>query len=52
MDQMRLSQEEIHRFMESRKKIPGILSRESGIIIEIIRSLQDVPFEAFTAEQP
>jgi HTH-type transcriptional regulator / antitoxin HigA len=52
MDQMGLSQEEIQSFMESRKKIPEILSRESGISIEIIKSLQDIPFEAFTAEQP
>jgi HTH-type transcriptional regulator / antitoxin HigA len=50
MDQTGLSQEEIRRFMEFRKRIPEILSRESGISIEIIKSLQDIPFEAFTAD--
>jgi len=51
MDQMGLSEEEISRFMDSRKKVPEILSRESGLSLEIIRSLQDIPFEAFTTEQ-
>jgi HTH-type transcriptional regulator / antitoxin HigA len=51
MDQMGLSEEEIRRFMESRKKVPEILSRETGLSLEIIRSLEDIPFEAFTAEQ-
>jgi HTH-type transcriptional regulator / antitoxin HigA len=50
MDQMGLSQEEIQRFMEFRRKIPEILSRESGISIEIIKSLRGIPFEAFTAD--
>ncbi|MEW6138253.1 MAG: hypothetical protein AB1733_08480 [Thermodesulfobacteriota bacterium] len=52
MDQMGLSQEQMDRFMEFRKKIPEMLSRESGLSIEIIKSLQDIPFAAFTAEQP
>ena|GEM_PF-363254 len=52
MDQMGLSQEDIKRFMESRKKVPEILSRESGLSIEVIKSLQDIPFEAFTADSP
>ncbi len=50
MDQMGLSEEEIRRFVESGKKIPEILSRESGISIEIIKSLQDIPLEAFTKD--
>jgi HTH-type transcriptional regulator / antitoxin HigA len=50
MDQMRLSSEEIDRFMKSRKKVPEILSRESGLSIEVIKSLQDIPLEALTAE--
>jgi HTH-type transcriptional regulator / antitoxin HigA len=50
MDQMGLSQEEIRRFVEFRKRIPEILSRESGISIEIIKSLRGIPFEAFTAD--
>lgn len=52
MDQMGLSQEEIRRFMKSRKKVPELLSRESGLSIDIIKRLQDIPFEAFTSEQP
>jgi HTH-type transcriptional regulator / antitoxin HigA len=52
MDQMGLSQEEIKRFMASRKKVPELLSRESGLSIEMIKCLQDIPFEAFTVEQP
>jgi HTH-type transcriptional regulator / antitoxin HigA len=52
MDQMGLSQEQIDRFMQTRKRIPEILSRESGLSIEIIKSLEDIPFEAFTADQP
>lgn len=50
MDQLGLNEEEIRRFMESRRKVPEILSRESGLSLEIIRSLQDIPLEAFTAE--
>jgi hypothetical protein len=51
MDQMGLSQEQIDRFMQTRKKIPEFISRgESGLSIEIIWSLEDIPFEAFTAE--
>ncbi len=50
MDQMGLKPEEIQRFMDSRKKIPEILSRESGLSVEVIKSLQDIPFEAFTAD--
>jgi HTH-type transcriptional regulator / antitoxin HigA len=50
LDQMGLSQEEIRRFMEARKKIPEFLSRESGISIERIKKLQDIPFEAFTTD--
>jgi HTH-type transcriptional regulator / antitoxin HigA len=50
MDQMGLNQEEIQRFMDSRKKIPEILSREGGLSMEVIKSLQDVPFEAFFAD--
>ena len=50
MDQMGLTPEEIERFMKSRKKIPEILSRESGLSDEVIKSLRDIPFEAFTAE--
>lgn len=52
MDQMGLTQDEIRRVMDSRKKLPELLSRESGVSIEIIKRLQDIPFEAFTAEQP
>jgi HTH-type transcriptional regulator / antitoxin HigA len=52
MDQMGLSQEQIDRFMQTRKRIPEIISRESGLSIEIIKSLEDIPFEAFTADQP
>jgi HTH-type transcriptional regulator / antitoxin HigA len=52
MDQMGFNQEEIRRFMESRKKIPEMLSRESGLSIEVIKSLRDIPFEAFTSDPP
>jgi HTH-type transcriptional regulator / antitoxin HigA len=52
MDQMGLTPEEIERFMKSRKQVPEILSRESGLSIEVIKSLQDIPLEAFTAERP
>lgn len=50
MDQMGLSREEIRHVMESRKKIPEILSRESGISMEIIKKLADIPLEAFTSD--
>jgi len=52
MDQMGLSEDQIRRFMESRKNVPEMLSRESGLSIEIIKRLRDIPFEAFTEEQP
>lgn len=52
MDQMGLSKDQIERFLESGKRLPEILSRESGLSIEIIRTLQDLPFEAFTSESP
>ncbi len=51
MDQLGLSQEDIERMLASRKKIPEILSRESGLSLEIIKSLRDIPLEAFTADQ-
>jgi HTH-type transcriptional regulator/antitoxin HigA len=48
MDQMGLSEEQIEQFMKSRKKVPELLIRESGISLDVIQSLQDIPFEAFT----
>ncbi|MGB6066273.1 MAG: hypothetical protein WBG50_15840 [Desulfomonilaceae bacterium] len=51
MDQMGLSQAEIERVMATRKRIPEILSRESGLSIEVINSLRDIPLEAFTADR-
>jgi HTH-type transcriptional regulator / antitoxin HigA len=51
MDQMGLTQEEIQRFMKSRKRLPEIISRESGLDIDVIKSLGDIPFEAFAGDQ-
>jgi HTH-type transcriptional regulator/antitoxin HigA len=50
MDQMGLSKEEVLRFMACRKRIPEILSRETGISLEIIKSLTNIPLEAFTTD--
>jgi HTH-type transcriptional regulator / antitoxin HigA len=47
LDQLGLSQKEIERVMEFRKKVPEILSRGSGLSPEIIHSFKDIPFEAF-----
>jgi len=51
MEQMGLSQEEIRHFMESRKRLPEIISREIGLNVDIIKSLGDIPFEAFAGDQ-
>ena len=50
MEQMGLSQEEIRHFMESRKRLPEIISRESGLNIDVIKSFGDIPFEAFAGD--
>jgi HTH-type transcriptional regulator / antitoxin HigA len=50
MEQMGLSQEEIRHFMESRKRLPEIISRESGLDIDVIKSFGDIPFEAFAGD--
>jgi HTH-type transcriptional regulator / antitoxin HigA len=47
LDQLGLSQKEIERVMEFRKKVPEIMSRESGLSPEIIHSFKDIPLEAF-----
>ncbi len=47
LDQLGLSEKEIERVMEFRKKVPEIMSRESGLSPEIIHSFKDIPFEAF-----
>jgi len=51
MEQMGLSQEEIQHFMESRKRLPEIISRESGLDVDVIKRLGDIPFEAFAGDQ-
>jgi HTH-type transcriptional regulator / antitoxin HigA len=52
LDQMGLSQKDIDRFLESRKRLPEILSRESGLSVEIIKSLQDIPLVVLAADGP
>ncbi|MGA8831595.1 MAG: hypothetical protein WB554_08320 [Desulfomonilaceae bacterium] len=47
LDQLGLTAKEIERVMEFRKKVPEIMSRESGLSPEIIQSFKDIPFEAF-----
>lgn len=47
LDQLGLTEKEIQRVMEFRKKVPEIMSRESGLSPEIIQSFKDIPFEAF-----
>ncbi|MEW6529581.1 MAG: hypothetical protein AB1473_02020 [Thermodesulfobacteriota bacterium] len=49
LDQLGLSEEEVDRFMEARHKLPEILSSESGLSLDTIKTLRDIPFEAFTA---
>ncbi|MFH0823471.1 MAG: transcriptional regulator [Pseudomonadota bacterium] len=41
MDQMGLTAEQIHRYIQCRERLPEILSRESRISLDIIRSLHD-----------
>ncbi len=50
MDQMGLSKEEMQRLMNCRPKILEILSRETGIRLELLESLKNVPLEAFTID--
>jgi HTH-type transcriptional regulator/antitoxin HigA len=47
LDQLGLTEKEIQRVMEFRKKVPEIMSRESGLSPEIIQSFKDIPLEAF-----
>jgi HTH-type transcriptional regulator / antitoxin HigA len=43
MDQMGLTAEQIQRYIECRKRLPEILSRETHLSVEIIEGLADVP---------
>lgn len=45
MDQMGLSPEEKRRYVECRKRLPEILSRETEISLEIIKDLEEPPLE-------
>ncbi|MFH0957701.1 MAG: transcriptional regulator [Pseudomonadota bacterium] len=47
LDQLGLSEKEIERVMEFRKRIPEIMSKEGGLSPEVIHSFKDIPFEAF-----
>lgn len=47
LDQLGLTEKEIQRVMDFRKKVPEIMSRESGLSPEIIHSFKDIPLEAF-----
>jgi len=50
LDQLGLSEKEIERVMEFRKRIPEIMSKEGGLSPEIIHSFRDIPFEAFLVQ--
>lgn len=46
MDQMGLTEEQIRRYIDCRKRLPEILSRETHLSVEIIESLADLPVES------
>ena len=45
MDQMGLTAEQIQRYLECRKRLPEIMSRETHLSLEIIEGLGDLPIE-------
>jgi hypothetical protein len=45
MDQMGLIPEQIRRYLECRKRLPEIVSRETHLSLEIIEGLGDLPVE-------
>ena len=45
MDQMGLTAEQIRRYLECRKRLPEIMSRETRLSLEIIEGLGDLPIE-------
>lgn len=45
MDQMGLTEEQTRRYLECRKRLPEIMSRETNLSLEIIQGLGDLPIE-------
>jgi len=46
MDQMGLTDEQIRRYLECRRRLPEIVSRETHLSLEIIEGLGDIPVES------